>query len=253
MDRTFLLIPSNPSARSEGDKSTIALAFFLSKLDIDAGLNNKVVVFDDPLSSFDRNRRMYTVQLIKDLIPNIKQVIVLSHNEFFLYELYKDFVAGDKKTLRIAENFLAKESVIEPLVLETLVENDYFKYIRELENFLQHADLGQKEIVLGLLRNVLETNIRFKFHKQLSALPPNKQTFGTLISTLVDQSVVFKDNANRATIISKLYLINGISCRPHHGEPIPDYTTLGSNPNTMNVTELANFVTDTLDLVDYKL
>ena len=61
---------------SEGDKSTITLAFFLSKLDIDPGLNNKILVFDDPLSSFDNNRRMYTVQLIKDLFPNIKQVVV---------------------------------------------------------------------------------------------------------------------------------------------------------------------------------
>ena len=47
---------------SEGDKSTIALAFFLSKLDIDPGKGNKILVFDDPLSSFDSNRRLYTVQ-----------------------------------------------------------------------------------------------------------------------------------------------------------------------------------------------
>ena len=33
---------------SEGDRSTIALAFFLSKLDIDPNANNKVLVFDDP-------------------------------------------------------------------------------------------------------------------------------------------------------------------------------------------------------------
>jgi hypothetical protein len=177
----------------------------------------------------------------------------LSHNEFFLYELSKGFAAGDKKTLRITENFLAKASAIEPLVLESMVENDYFKHIKELENFLQHPDLSIKETVLGWLRNVLEAHIRFKFYRQLSALPANNQTFGTLIMTLVSQGVVFRDNPNRTTIISKLNLINGISCKPHHGEPIPDYTTLGTNPNTMNVTELASFVTDTLNLVDNEL
>lgn len=238
---------------SEGDKSTVALAFFLSKLDIDTGIADKILVFDDPLSSFDSNRRMYTVQLIKDLYPNIKQVVVLSHNEYFLFELSKGFAAAEKKTLRITENFLAKASVIEPLVLESMVENDYFKHIKELENFLQHPDLNKKEIVLGWLRNVLESHIRFKFYRQLSGLAANNQTFGILITTLVNQGVVFRDNANRTTIISKLNLINGISCKPHHGEPIPDYVTLGANPNTMNVTELANFVLDTLNLVDNQL
>ncbi len=238
---------------SEGDRSTIALAFFLSKLVIDPNVNNKVLVFDDPLSSFDSNRRMCTVQLIKDLFPNIKQVVVLSHNEFFLHELSKVFAPGDKKTLRITEDFIARASVIEPLVLETLVENNYFKHIKELENFLRYPDLSKKEIVLGWLRNVLEAHIRFKFYRQLSGLAANQQTFSNLITTLVNQGVRFRNNANRASIISKLNLINGISCRPHHGEPIPDYGILGSNPNTMSVTELSNFVTDTFNLIDDEL
>lgn len=165
----------------------------------------------------------------------------------------KVFAAGNKKTLRITENFIAKASVIEPLVLETLVENDYFKHIKELENFLQHPDLSKKESVLGWLRNVLEAHIRFKFYRQLSALPANNQTFGNLIKEMEIQGIVFRNNSNRTSIISKLNLINGISCRPHHGEPIPDYATLGANPITMNVTELSNFITDTLNLVDNEL
>jgi hypothetical protein len=235
---------------SEGDKSTIALAFFLSKLDIDPGLTDKIVVFDDPLSSFDSNRRMYTVQLIKDLFPRIKQLIILSHNEFFLFELSKVFSPRDKKTLRITENFLAKASIIEPLDLESLVENDYFKHIKELENFLTHPDLTKKETVLGWLRNVLEAHIRFKFYRQMNVLPPNQRTLGRLITELINQSITFRDNTNRTTILDKLNLINGISCRPHHGDPIPDYSTLGVNPTTMNVPELANFINDTFYLID---
>jgi hypothetical protein len=103
------------------------------------------------------------------------------------------------------------------------------------------------------LRNVLESHIRFKFYRQLSGIPSNNQTFGTLITTLVNQGVVFRDNTNPTGIISKLNLINGISCKPHHGEATPDFTTLGINPNTMNVTELAGFIVDTLDLIDNRL
>lgn len=235
---------------SEGDKSTIALAFFLSKLDIDPALSDRIIVFDDPLSSFDSNRRMYTVQLIRDLFPRIKQLIILSHNEFFLFELSKGFSPGDKKTLRITENFIAKASIIEPLDLDSLVENEYFKHIKELEDFLARPDLAKKETVLGWLRNVLEAHIRFKFYRQMSVLPPNQRTLGRLICQLTDQRVTFRDNANKQTILDKLNLINGISCRPHHGEPIPDYSTLGANPTTMNVTELANFINDTFYLID---
>jgi wobble nucleotide-excising tRNase len=110
-------IPNQPfnakDCLSEGDKSTIALAFFLSKLDIDPNRQNKILVFDDPLSSLDTNRRTYTIGIIRALLQQMKQVVVLSHNEYFLHEIGKDIVAADKKTLRITENFVAKASVLE--------------------------------------------------------------------------------------------------------------------------------------------
>lgn len=238
---------------SEGDKSTIALGFFLAKMDIDPGKRNKILIFDDPLSSFDSNRRLYTVQLIKDLLPHVKQLVVLSHNEIFLYALSKDIARGDKKTLRISENLITKTSMIEPLDLDSLVEIDYFKHIKELEDFLHNLDIGKKERVVGLMRNVLEAHIRFKFYRQTSGIPENRRTFGNLINKLVDQNVVFRDHANQGTIISKLRLINDISCKSHHGEPVPDYSALGVDPNTMTVIELSHFVQDTLDLIDNKL
>jgi len=248
--------PSQPNSAkdclSEGDKSTIALAFFLSKLDIDPGKADKILVFDDPLSSFDSNRRMFTVQLIKNLLADIKQIIVLSHNEHFLYEIYKRVAAGERKTLRISQNFLTNASSIEELDLEKLVENEYFKHVKELEAFLQNPDLSKKSIVLGWLRNVLEAHIRFKFFRQLVGLAPNNQTFGNVITKLANSGVAFRD-PNNIQIIDKLNIINAISCQPHHGEPTPDFNLIGTDPATMNVSELAHFVADTLDLIDNKL
>lgn len=238
---------------SEGDKSTIALAFFLAKMDIDPGKANKILVFDDPLSSFDSNRRLYTVQLIKDLFPQIKQIVILSHNEYFLHEVSKCFARGDKKILRISEDFTLRASRIEPLDLDSLVEIEYFKHIKELEKFLQHSDINDKEKVLGYMRNILEAHIRFKFYRQTLSLNENSRTFGKLIDELVNQNVVFRNDTNPPSIISKLRLINAISCKPHHGEPVPNYITIGVDPNTITVGELANFVQDTLDLIDNQL
>lgn len=249
--------PSQPfcakECLSEGDKSTIALAFFLSKLDIDPNRQDKILVFDDPLSSLDTNRRTYTVGIIKSLFQQMKQVVVLSHNEYFLYEISKNFKHSDKKTLRITENFLAKASKIEVCDLEELVENDYFKHIKALEKFRDYPDPAMKDTVLGWMRNVLEAHIRFKFYRQCRGLSSNQKTFGHLIDFIDKQGVIFRDSANKTTIITNLKLINSVSLKPHHGEPTPDFDAMGINPNTMSAAELDNLIVDTLNLIDNQL
>lgn len=235
---------------SEGDKNTIALAFFFSKLDIDPGIGNKIVVIDDPLTSFDTNRKSYTVKLIQTLLANVKQVIVLSHSEFFLSALSNGIPKGDKKTLIISENFTTGSSGIEPLDLDALVQPTYFRDIEKLDEFLATPNIAIKDEVLGLMRNVLEAHILFKFYRQIKGISPNQRTFGRLIDELVSQNVSFRNDTVPPTIIAKLRMINSVSCKPHHGEPVPDYAVIGMNPNTITVKELANLVQDTLDLID---
>lgn len=236
---------------SEGDKSTIALAFFLSKLDIDPNSHDKILIFDDPLSSLDTNRRNYTIGIIRSLVQQMKQVVVLSHNEFFLHEVGKD-LKTIRKTLRITENFAAKSSRIEECDLDSLVKIDYFKHIEALEEFRVNPNHSNKDTVLGWLRNVLESHLRFKFYKQIRSMT-GQQTFGRLITFLDTSGVVFRDNANRQSIISNLHLINGVSWKQHHGDPSPDYASLGMNPNTISAAELDNLIQDTLNLVEVLL
>ena len=237
---------------SEGDKSTIALAFFLSKLDIDPNRQDKILIFDDPLSSLDTNRRTYTIGIIRTLFSQMKQVVVLSHNEFFLHEIGKDFGAALKNTLRITENFVANASIIEECDLDSLVKNEYFKHIEALEAFRIAPDHSLKDTVLGWLRNVLEAHLRFKFYREIRAMTGQK-TFGRLITFLDTSGVTFRDNGSRAAIILNLNLINSVSWKPHHGDANPDYTTLGMNPNTITASELDNLIQDTLHLIENQL
>jgi wobble nucleotide-excising tRNase len=250
------LTPNQPfnakECLSEGDKSTIALAFFLSKLDIDPNKQNKILIFDDPLSSLDTNRRTYTIGIIRALLQQLKQVVVLSHNQYFLHEIGKDIRAAQKCTLRITEDFVARASKIEICDLDELVKIDYFKHIERLEGFRSNPDINLKDSVLGWLRNVLESHLRFKFYKEIRSMT-GQQTFGRLISFLNAFPVTFRDNANRTDIISKLNLINGVSWKTHHGDPCPDYTALGMNPNTITVAELDNLIQDTLNLIEVRL
>lgn len=133
-----------------------------------------------------------------------------------------------------------------------MVEDNYFKQIKELEKFLVNPNHTMKDTVLGWMRNVLEAHIRFKFYRQCMNMP-NQKTFGRLIEFIDQQGVVFRDNANRATIITKLKQINGVSWKPHHGEPMPDSASSGIDSNTMTEAELALLIQDTFDLIDSQL
>jgi wobble nucleotide-excising tRNase len=236
---------------SEGDKSTIALAFFLAKLDNDPNRSDKVLIFDDPLSSLDTNRRTYTVGIIKGLVSQMKQVIVLSHNEHFLHEISRDFGAAFLKTLRVTENFTTGASILEVCDLNALVKNDYFKHIEALENFRTTPNHAIKDTVIGWIRNVLEAHLRFKYYSDLRTMG-GTQTFGALITFLEQSSVVFRD-PNRVQVIADLRLLNSISWRPHHGDPMPDFGLLSVNPTTLSAAELDNLIQDTLNLINVRL
>jgi wobble nucleotide-excising tRNase len=73
---------------SAGDRNTLALAFFLAALDQDPNRANRIVVLDDPMSSLDKHRRMATIQQIRTLLPTVAQIIVMSHDEYFLFKIY---------------------------------------------------------------------------------------------------------------------------------------------------------------------
>jgi len=237
---------------SEGDKSTIAFAFFLAKLDIDTTIADKIIVFDDPLSSFDRNRKSYTISLLRALEQKAKQLVVLSHNENFLYELSTTKInAGLKATLWISYNFTLGTSEIKPLDLDEMVENDYFKQIKELDDFMSAPTITKKDYILGLIRTVLEAHIKFKFHRQLLT-SGGGPTFGALIGRLQNASVTFRDT-NTADVYRVLNQLNDVSWRSHHGTVQPTYPVGGIDPNSMTITELASCITDTFDLIENRL
>jgi wobble nucleotide-excising tRNase len=59
--------PSFRNTLSAGDKSTLALALFLAKINADPNLNDTIVVLDDPFTSLDNSRRQFTAIEIKKL------------------------------------------------------------------------------------------------------------------------------------------------------------------------------------------
>ena len=96
--------PSFKNTLSSGDKSTLALAFFLAQLEHDPDKASKIVVFDDPFNSQDSFRKDCTVQKIKKCGESCRQVIVLSHDQSFLKRIWDRLSpqAAHRKCLQLA-------------------------------------------------------------------------------------------------------------------------------------------------------
>ena len=82
-------IPTIGVTLSTSDRNTLALAFFLSSLDADEDLPKTTVVIDDPVSSFDDNRSLSTVQALRKLFKRTGQLIILSHKASFLDKIWR--------------------------------------------------------------------------------------------------------------------------------------------------------------------
>ena len=82
---------------SAGDKSTLALALFLAKLNADPALGGTIVVLDDPFTSLDNFRRQFTAIEIRKLCGRAAQTVVLSHDKNFLRLLWEKI---DQRTIK---------------------------------------------------------------------------------------------------------------------------------------------------------
>lgn len=198
---------------SEGDKNTIAFSFFLAKLTTEDGLSNKIVVFDDPLTSLDLNRRNKTIHQLVILYPQVTQSIILSHNLHFLIELNGNsrIKKCDKKSLQIF-NANGVSRILEYDIKKDWLDN-YQKALESMESFLNNPSPDNQETAINSIRVSLETFLKLKYCRYISN---HDDTFGTIISNLEKSSCSFI-NSNKSDVIDKLNQLLSISWRGHHG------------------------------------
>ena len=72
--------PSMKYSLSEGDKNALALAFFLAKLEADENLQDKIIIFDDAVAHFDRNRMSKLLNQLITFGQKARQLFFLTHN-----------------------------------------------------------------------------------------------------------------------------------------------------------------------------
>jgi len=159
--------PCFRTALSTGDKSTLALAFFLARLEQD-DLADKCVVIDDPMSSFDSFRTACTKDEIIKIVERARQTVVLSHDATFLKCIYD---AADRKNLSAFH--IARSGGA--YVLDEWKLADYFLRQSHHDYFLlrEYYDAGPKDgdltSIARAIRPYLEGHLRHTFPTEFAA------------------------------------------------------------------------------------
>lgn len=229
-------IPTFKTTLSSGDRSALALAFFFAAVYQDFGLEEKFVIFDDPFTSQDRFRRTCTQQLLNKLTDHVKQVIILSHDPYFLKLIEETYVNKDMQTLQLHSSGRNNTTIAEWDIHEE-TQPIYLKHYGTLLNYYNDST-GKPLDVAMAIRPFLESWLRSHFPKRFK----NNQWLGDFIGKIRDADD--KDGLSHAKAdLSELEAINDYSKKFHHDQ----------NPNasseTVNDSELHGFVKRTLRLV----
>jgi wobble nucleotide-excising tRNase len=207
---------------SAGDRSTLALAFFIAQLESDPRLPQTVVVFDDPFTSQDRSRRTHTKNEICRLAKSARQVIAMSHDPGFLKVIKDSTSSKIVRTLQLMR-LGERNSTIGDCEIDDLVQDDYFENYNILHKYLHYND-GIPRLVVRSIRPLLEGYLRMKLPKEFKP----KEWLGDMIGKIRNAPTGSQLGVAKE-ILDDLDAINDFSKRYHHdegaeveGEPIDD-------------------------------
>ena len=232
--------PSFATALSEGDKRTLAFAFFVASTLADPNLAKKIVVIDDPMCSLDLNRRHHTRVVLRKIFAQSEQLFVLAHDPYFLRDLIEYFKKEDK-TASIAVFQLCRTigdySTFSQIDLDAECESAYFRHHRMLNDFVDGKG-GDARSVAKTIRPMLEGYL----HRRFPGRIPKDLLFGQVVCLIRDAKNP-SPLCHAQTLVGELNEINEYAGQFHHD----------TNPSadTINVieSELKTFVERALGVV----
>jgi wobble nucleotide-excising tRNase len=229
--------PSLANTLSGGDRSALALAFFLAKVEQEPELANSVIVFDDPFHSQDRSRQSRTIERIHGIARDAKQCFVLSHDLEFA------------RAVATAHGVASRTFYLDPLVDQTTLQakelpmlpsRAYEQKYTLLDRFISEPAefTSQLNNVAGTLRTILEEYLQFKFPRHWTE---GQDWLGTMIGKI---SGATGDDpfVNCQDIVDDLTQVNEYSQRFHH-------RTTGATADVPDARELVTYARQTLSII----
>lgn len=233
--------PSFATALSEGDKRTLAFAFFVASALDDPNLANRIFVIDDPMSSLDLNRRQHTRTVLKKIRSKASQLIVLAHDSYFLRDLRDALWKEDKSsTVALFQLVGAQNNYTDfaSLDIDKECESVYSQHHRLLNDF-SGGNGGGLRSVAKAIRPMLEGYL----HRRFPGLIPKDHLFGQVV-VLIRNSLATSPLSHAKNMVDELNEINDYAGQFHHGTN-PD----GADTVVITASELKTYVGRALSVV----
>lgn len=233
-DDTPLDTPCFRNTLSGGDKSALALAFFLARMEHDEKIGEKCIVFDDPMCSLDLFRKDKTVTQIASVVKKAKQVIVLSHDPHFLVQLFEKWYSAEVRPLYLHRD--GDQVVLSEWNFQETTMTQYLRDFHTLKDFLASGK-GDHRAIARAIRPLLEENLRVRFPDQFRT-----GWLGEFIGKIEDAKPG-EELYDVMKLVDPLNDINDYSKKYHHS----------TNPNFANEAiqeaELTVYAKHTLDFI----
>lgn len=187
---------------SDSDKRMLAFAFFMAQLKNKEDLSDVIVVMDDPMSSFDLNRKTHTIKLLRDELKGknsnpAEQLIILTHEENF-FKLTHEYFTGDSKYLRIVyKNTDNTSEFVACDINEEFLKEGYFKKIERLRAAIDDNDDDVTTGDLDLVRKCLEHVMKRKYFVILETEIKQNKSIGEFVKKLKKDGIYDDDMERR--------------------------------------------------------
>ena len=232
------------AALSEGDKRTLAFAFFLAKLFADPNKADAVVVLDDVFTSLDKHRRHNTIEAVLRKLAECAQVIALGHDAHFLRELKK---RATKKNLaesvelalqRDPQDFSYLDGTFD---LEDYCSSEYYKHYVLVERYIAAEPGVDRMEVAKALRLLVEGHMHRCFPKKFK----EGQTVGDMLE-LVRSATAPNPLVRLQPLRTELVNFNDFASAFHHD------TSGGYPRNEVTDAELLPFAQGALGFIQVR-
>lgn len=206
-------IPDFKTSLSEGDKRTLAFAFFIASVESDPDLANKVVFIDDPMCSLDLNRKQQTRLILKRVHDVCEQLIVLVHDIHFMRSLRDEILRASApqniscvKLKTVANRY----SNFDSIDVDKECESAYFKCHRVLGEYLNGTSQSSMEVARSI-RPMLEGYL----HRRFPGLINKGLLFGKVVEA-INNAPNGSPLVHAQNITNELNEINGYAGQFHH-------------------------------------
>ena len=199
--------PSFSTALSEGDKRTLAFAFFVASTNADPNLSSRVVVVDDPMCSLDLNRKQQTRTVLKDIGQKSEQLIVLAHDIYFVRDLKKDLAPPTGENYSVCAFCLSHAgngyTKLDSLDVNKECQSPYYHHHQLLVDYVG-SGTGDSRQVAKAIRVLLEGYL----HRRFPSLIPEDLMFGQVVNYIDNEAPAGSPVAHAKCLVDELQDIN---------------------------------------------